>query len=251
MTKLDDNFLEKYSRQIMMNEVGIEGQKRISSSSVSIIGCGGLGTSAAQYLAMSGVSNLTLIDHDHVTLSNLNRQTLFTEKDLGCSKTETLSKRLKEINSNIKIDNSKVRLNENNINKLISKNSIVLDCTDNFQSRFTINNFCHKKKYILVSSALQNFEIQSFIFASWKNKKNPCYNCIFPNYENDDDLSCEQMGIISTVAGLGGIFQATLVLNYLLNLKTNFREFIMFDCLNLNLKKIKIKKNCHCKICVD
>jgi len=249
MRNTEEYFLEKYSRQIIMEQVGFEGQKKINDSSICIIGCGGLGTSAAQYLSMSGIGKLVFIDHDSIVLSNLNRQTLFTDKDIGESKCKVLTKKIKNINKSITVNYYKKKINENNIDQYIENCSIVLDCTDNFESRLIINKFCHNKKKILVSAALQNFDIQAFIFSSWSNKKNPCYKCIFPNLTANENLSCDEMGIIASVAGLGGIIQANLALNYILNLHNNFNELILLDSEKLDIKKIKIEKNKNCEVC--
>ena len=249
MRNREEYFLEKYSRQIIMEKIGVEGQNKINNSSICIIGCGGLGTSAAQYLSMSGIGKLVFIDHDSIVLSNLNRQTLFTEKDIGESKCEVLTKKIKNINKSITVNYYKKKINENNIDQYIKNCSIVLDCTDNFESRLIINKFCHNKKKILVSAALQNFDIQAFIFSSWSSNKNPCYKCIFPNLNTTENLSCEEMGIIASVAGLGGIIQANLALNYILNLHNNFKELILLDSVKLDIKKIKIEKNRNCEVC--
>ena len=249
MRNPEEYFLEKYSRQIIMEQVGVEGQKKINNSSICIIGCGGLGTSAAQYLSMSGVGKLIFIDHDSIVLSNLNRQTLFTEKDIGENKCKVLTKKIKNINKSITVNYYQKKINENNIDQYIENCSIVLDCTDNFESRLIINRFCHKKKKILVSAALQNFDIQAFIFSSWSGKKNPCYKCIFPNLTTTENLGCDEMGIIASVAGLGGIIQANLALNYILNLNNNFKQLILLDSVKLDIKKIKIEKNKNCEVC--
>ena len=224
-------------------------KKKIYNSSICIVGCGGLGTSAAQYLSMSGIGKLVLIDDDLIVLSNLNRQTLFTEKDIGASKCKVLSEKIKNINGSITINYHQKKINESNVDLYLRNCPIILDCTDNFESRLIINKFCHHKKKILVSAALQNFDIQAFIFSSWSNKKNPCYKCIFPSLTSDENLSCDEMGIIATVAGLGGIIQANLALNYILQLNSNFKELILLDSINLDITKIKIEKNKHCKIC--
>ena len=249
MRNPEEYFLEKYSRQIIMEQVGVEGQKKINNSSICIIGCGGLGTSAAQYLSMSGIGKLVFIDHDSIVLSNLNRQTLFTERDIGESKCKVLSKNIQNINKLITINCHQKKLNESNIDKYLGNCSIVLDCTDNFESRIMINKFCHNNKKILVSAALQNFDIQAFIFSSWSSKKNPCYKCIFPNLTTNENLSCDDMGIIAPVAGLGGIIQTNLAINHILNLHDNFRELILLDSIKLDLKRIKIEKNKNCEVC--
>ena len=250
MNNLKDEFLEKYSRQIIIDEVGLKGQKKICNASISIIGCGGLGTSAAQYLSMSGIGSFTLIDNDIISLSNLNRQTLFEEKDIGKKKSFVLANKIFNINSNANIKHVEEKISDKNINSYLQNSHIILDCTDNFESRLIINNFCHHNKKILISASLQNFEIQTFIFASWKNKKNPCYSCVFPDLTNDDETtSCDEMGIIASVAGIGGLLQANLALNYVLGLRQKFDEFILFDSISLDVKKISVKKNSYCKTC--
>ena len=133
MPKLTDKQTEKYSRQIIIEKIGISGQKKILNSSVCIVGCGGLGSSAAQYLSMTGVGNIMLIDSDFINLSNLNRQTLFFEKDIGKYKVEILRKNLKEINPEAEIKVSKKKINKKNIHSYLSSYKIILDCTDNFQ----------------------------------------------------------------------------------------------------------------------
>tara|TARA_B100000963_G_C22564726_1_gene643090 strand:- start:5 stop:760 length:756 start_codon:yes stop_codon:yes gene_type:complete len=250
MNNIKEEFLEKYSRQIIIDEVGMDGQKKICESSISIVGCGGLGTSAAQYLSMSGVGSFTLIDDDEISLSNLNRQTLFDEKDIGRKKSYVLANKICNINNSAKIKHIEEKVSKKNISSCLKDSNIILDCTDNFESRIIINKFCHQNKKILISAALQNFEIQAFIFASWKNKKNPCYKCIFPNLiDSEENIGCDEMGIISTVAGIGGLLQANLALNFILGLRKKFDEFILFDSVSLNIKKILVKKNASCKTC--
>ncbi len=249
MNSFKDDFLERYSRQIIMDQIGVDGQKKIFKSSISIIGCGGLGTSAAQYLAMSGVNSLVLIDDDEISLSNLNRQTLFNEKDIGRKKSKILANKILKINKTLKVKNLEKRITDKNISLFLKDSEIILDCTDNFESRLIINKFCHENKKILISAALQGFEIQAFVFASWKDKENPCYKCVFPDLIDDQNVSCDEMGIIASVAGIGGLFQANLALNYILGLRRNFKEFVLFDSVYLELKKISVKKNPVCKIC--
>ncbi len=250
MKNLSTKKIEKYSRQILMKEVGIDGQKKICRSSICIIGCGGLGTSAAQYLTMTGVENITLIDYDLVELSNINRQTLFFEEDIGLPKIEVLKKKLQKINpeSNIKVKN--VKLTKNNIRKIIGKIPFILDCTDNFKTRYLINEFCFHEKKILISAALQNFDIQVSAFAAWKKKKFPCYHCLFPQKIITNPNNCDTLGVIAYSAGIGGLLQATITVNILISNSTQFfSQLILFDCLNTTFKKIKTFKNQSCKVC--
>ena len=250
MPKLTEKQTEKYSRQIIIEKIGMSGQKKIFNSSICIVGCGGLGSSAAQYLSMTGVGNIALIDHDLINLSNLNRQTLFLEKDIGKYKVDTLQKNLKEINPEAKIEISKRKINKRNIDEYLSPFKIILDCTDNFQSRYLINEYCFKKKKILVSAALQNFDLQASVFSSWKKGQYPCYNCIFPKAHNTINQSCDEQGIAAPVAGFGGVLQAILTIKLIISPSQKiFQELILFDTFERNFQKIKIKRNPECIIC--
>ena len=250
MPKLTDKQTEKYSRQIIIEKIGMRGQEKILKSSVCIVGCGGLGSSAAQYLSMTGVGNIMLIDNDLINLSNLNRQTLFFEKDIGKFKVDTLRKNLQEINPEARIKISKRKISKKNIDNHLSAYKIVLDCTDNFQSRYMINEYCFKKRKILVSAALQNFDLQASVFSSWKKGTYPCYNCIFPKTRNNVGQSCEELGIVSPVAGFGGVLQAMLAIKLIVSSSQKiFQELILFDTFEGNFQKIRTKKNPRCKIC--
>ena len=250
MTELTDKQTEKYSRQIIIEKIGISGQKKILKSSICIVGCGGLGSSAAQYLSMAGIGNIMLIDNDLINLSNLNRQTLFFEKDIGKFKVDTLRKNLQEINPEARIKISKRKISKKNIDNYLSAYKIILDSTDNFQSRYIINEYCFKKKKILVSAALQNFDLQASVFSSWKRGPYPCYNCIFPKTRNNVGQSCAEQGIVSPVAGFGGVLQAMLAIKLIISSSQKiFQELILFDTFEGNFKKIKTKKNPRCKIC--
>ena len=250
MPKLTDKQTEKYSRQIIIEKIGMSGQKKIFNSSICIVGCGGLGTSAAQYLSMTGVGNIMLIDDDLVNLSNLNRQTLFFEKDIGKYKVDTLKGKLQEINPEAKIKISKKKISKKNIDDYLSPYKIILDCTDNFQSRYVINEYCFKKKKILVSAALQNFDLQASVFASWKKGQYPCYNCIFSKASNLVSQSCDEQGIAAPVAGFGGVLQAMLTIKLIISSsKKIFQELILFDTFERNFQKIRIKRSSKCKVC--
>ena len=250
MVKFNDKILEKFSRQIIIDKVGIEGQQKIMESSILIIGCGGLGSSAAQYLAMLGIGQITLVDNDKVSLSNLNRQTLFLEKDLGDNKAVSLAKKLRKINPISKVSYLNLKLSKNNIGKLPSKFDILLDCSDNFETKYLLNKFCIIKKKKFVCAALQNFDVQAHAFCAWKNSTNPCYECLFPKKLNTNSLACDEMGILAPVAGFGGILQAILTLDIILRSDKNiFKEMILFDSFKRNFTKIKTKKNKKCVIC--
>ena len=250
MKDLSKKNFEKYSRQLIMEKVGIKGQKKIMNSSICIIGCGGLGTTTANYLAMTGVQKMLLVDFDIIEISNLSRQLSFLEKDIGKSKAEVLKDNIEKINPDSKIYAVKEEITKKNIHTYANKFEFIIDCTDNFKSKFLINEYCIKKKKILISAALQNFEIQISTFKAWANKNYPCYECIFPKFSNANNMNCDQMGIISPVAGLGGIMQAINVINIILGCDNDiFKELVLFDCFSRNFKKIRVNKNLQCKVC--
>ena len=248
MSKLSNKQIEKYSRQIIIDSFGISGQKKILGTKVLIVGCGGLGTSAAQYLSMAGVKYLGLVDDDSISLSNLNRQTLFTESDIGRKKVEILEKRLKDISPDSSIHKLKIKLNRSNIEEIFSDYEYILDCSDNFKTRFLINEFCFKMKKILVTASLQNFDLQAAILKSWE-ETNPCYECFFPSKNKYSQDSCDQMGIVATVAGIGGALQGQLLINNVLNKNKNFSQIILLSCSEIRMRKIVFHKNENCKIC--
>ena len=234
--------LERYSRQIIIKDIGISGQKKIKNSKVLIVGLGGLGCPVAEYLSRTGVGTIGLIDHDKIDLSNIHRQSMFTTKDIGKFKVDTLKKNLQEINPEAKINIGKKKINKQNIDSHLSPYKIILDCTDNFKSRYLINEYCFKKKKILVSAALQNLDLQASVFSSWKKGQYPCYNCIFPKAHNTINQSCDEQGIAAPVAGFGGVLQAILTIKLLISPSQKiFQELILFDTFERNFQKIKIK----------
>ncbi len=246
---LSDKDLERFSRQIIIDKIGFEGQKKLNNSSILIVGCGGLGTSASQYLAMSGIGKITLLDDDIINLSNLNRQTLFQEKDIGKFKVKVLASRLKKINQNITIKTFCERL-EKSTNHINDSYDVILDCSDNFETRYLINKICFNQKKKLISAALQNFDIQILTFSPWKKKEFPCYECVFPKEKDYLSKNCDQMGILAPIAGMGGVFQALNSIIVILNIDNSiYTEMILFDGLSRMFKKIRIFKNPRCLLC--
>ena len=250
MGVLDQKNLEKYSRQLIIEQIGLEGQKKIFNTSICIVGCGGLGTSVSQYLAMAGIGKFHFIDSDKIELSNLNRQVMYTESDIGKNKAQVLKKYIKKINPQARIIVSKKNVSKNNIKNLLMGFKFIVDCSDNFKTRFLVNEFCFKEKKILISAALQNFDVQISAFKAWSGKYNPCYECVFPKSNDLKNVNCDQMGIVSSVAGFGGVMQSLLIIDIILNCDANiFKELLIFDCFKRNFRKIKITKDNGCKIC--
>ena len=246
--KLSKNQLEKYSRQIILKNIGILGQKKILNSKVLIIGMGGLGCPVAEFLTRSGVGFLGVVDHDLVSLSNIHRQTLYDEKDLGKSKVKVAKKKLNNINSKTKIDIYNLKLNKKKFTKIVKNYDYIVDGTDNFETKFLINDISLKYKKFLVTGAISKFDGHIFTF-DFKNKKNPCLRCFYQEeIISDDILNCEHEGILGTIAGIIGTMQANEILKKILNVGQNLNGFILIiDFLNLNFRKVKFNKRKKCK----
>ena len=246
--KLNKTQIERFSRQIILKNIGILGQKKIIQSKVLIIGMGGLGCPVAEFLARAGVGSLGIVDYDNVNLSNIHRQSLYDNSDLNKSKVSIAKKKLKKINSKTKVICHKVKLNENNFNKIAKNYNYIVDGSDNFKTKFLINDFCIKSKKFLVTGAISKFDGHIFTF-NFKDKKTPCLRCFFQeNKISDDILNCEYEGILGTVAGIIGTIQANEILKQILNIGKNLNGFILIlDLLNLNFRKVKLKKR---KICL-
>ena len=242
-SKLNKNQIERFSRQIILKNIGALGQKRIIQSKVLIIGMGGLGCPVAEFLTRAGVGSLGIVDFDVVDLSNIHRQSLYDTDDLKKSKVVAARKKLKKINSATKINCYKIRLNKNNYKNIIKKYDYIVDGSDNFKTKFLINDFCKLSKKFLVSGAISKFDGHIFTF-DFKNKKTPCIRSFFQEREiSDDILNCEYDGILGTVAGIIGTIQANEVLKKILNIGKNLDGYILIiDLLNLNFRKVKLNK---------
>ena len=242
-TKLSKNEIEKFSRQIILKDVGPLGQKKILSSKVLIVGMGGLGCPAADFLTRSGIGTLGIVDHDIVNLSNIHRQSLYNEKDLKKSKVEIAKKRLNEINSKTKINIFNYKLDKKKFKKIIKNYDYIIDGTDNFESKFLINDLSIKHKKILITGAISKFDGHIFSF-NFKKKNEPCLRDFYQEeIITNDILNCEYEGILGTVAGVVGTMLANEVLKKILKVGKNLNGFIVIlDLLNLNLRKVKINK---------
>ena len=245
--KLNKSFIERYSRQIVLKNIGTLGQKKILSSKVLIIGAGGLGSPVAEFLTRAGVGIIGIVDNDKISLSNIHRQSLYEFSDVGKSKVFIIKKKLNNINKDTKVNIYNFRLNNKNFNKIIKKYDLIVDGSDNFKTKFLLNDFCLKYKKILVTGAISKFDGHIFTF-NFKNKKLPCLRCFFQESEiNEDLLNCESEGILGTVAGIVGMIQANEILKIILNIGKNLNGFILIlDMLNLNSRKAKIKKRKSC-----
>ncbi len=242
--KLSNSDLKKFSRQIIIKKIGINGQKKINNSKILIIGMGGLGCPLLIYLANSGVKNIGIVDDDKITISNLNRQILFGEKDVGKYKVLVAKKKLKLMTNKIKLKVFKVKVNKYNIKTILKNYQIICDGTDNFKTRYLINDYCKKMKKILITAAINKFNGQLFKFDFKKNC--PCFRCYMPEIP-DNELNSEIEGITPPVAGMLGNLQANEVLRTILELKPNSNgNVFIFDGEQVSLRKAKIMKNNKC-----
>ena len=248
-SQLNKKTIERFSRQIVLKDIGTFGQKKILSSKVLIVGVGGLGSPIAEFLSRAGVGSLGIIDDDKVSLSNLHRQSLYNTSDIGKYKVKAAKDKIKKINPSTKVTIYKIRLNNNNFKKIINNYDYVVDGSDNFKTKFLLNDFCLKFKKILVTGAISRFDGHIFTF-NFKDKKISCLRCFFQESEISDDLlNCESEGILGTVAGIIGIMQANEVLKKILKIGKSLDNYILIlDLLNLNFRKVKInkKKDCLC-----
>ena len=240
--------IERFSRQIVLKNIGIIGQKKILSSKVLIVGAGGLGCPAAEYLSRAGIGTLGIIDNDIVSLSNLHRQSFYESSDVGKSKVKIVRDKIKLINSNTKVKIYKFKLNNMNFKKIINNYDYIVDGTDNFETKFLLNDYSLKFNKFLVTGAISKFDGHIFTF-EFKNKKIPCLRCFFQDLETSENLlDCESEGVLGTVAGIVGTIQAHEVLKNILNIGKNLNSYILIlDLLNLNFRKAKIKKR---KVCL-
>jgi len=239
--------IERFSRQIILKNIGIFGQKKIQQAKVLIIGAGGLGCPVAEFLTRAGVGVIGIVDNDSVSLSNIHRQSLYNNNDLKKSKVKCAKIKLNKINSKTSIKVYNTRLDEKNAANLINQYDFIVDGSDNFKTKFLINKFSLKLKKYLVVGAISKFDGHIFTY-NFNNKKIPCLKCFFQEDEiTDEILNCEHEGVLGTVAGTIGLLQANEVLKQILNIGKNLdSQILILDLLNLNLRKVKIKKNKKC-----
>jgi adenylyltransferase/sulfurtransferase len=238
-----DNF-KRFEKQIILKKIGVGGQKKLLSSNVLVVGAGGLGCPLITYLTASGVGTIGIIDFDKVEISNLNRQITFEMGDLGKFKVDQAKKRMNKINKKIKIITFNKKLTFQNIKKIFSRFDIICDGTDNFNTRYLINDYCKKNKKILISAAISKFNGHLFKF-NFKNK-GPCFRCFMPEIP-DTKNNCQTEGVFSPVAGIMGSLQANEVLKTILNLKDDLvNQILIFDSLKTKFRTSKIAINQKC-----
>ena len=234
--------LLRYSRQIILKDIGIIGQKKIKNSKVLIVGIGGLGCPVADLLTRAGVGTIGIIDYDKINLSNIHRQTLFSAEDVGKFKVKIAKKKLNLINKEVKINIYNQKAEEKILKKIINNYEIIIDGSDNFKTKFLLNKISLKNKKKLIIGAISKFDGHIFAF-NFSEKKSPCLKCFYQIEPSDEILNCETEGIVGTTSNIVGAIQANEVLKTILNIKNNLKSNILIlDLLNLNFRKVFYKK---------
>ena len=238
----------RYSRHLIMPEVGLEGQKAIKSSSVLIIGAGGLGSPSATYLAAAGVGRIGIVDFDTIDKSNLHRQILYSEQDVGKSKAEVAKERLLKVNPNISIELHKVRLDSSNALGILKNYDIIMDGTDNFPTRYLVNDACVLLGKPNVYASIFRFEGQASVFYA---KEGPCYRCLYPEPPPPGLVpSCAEGGVLGVLPGIMGSIQAAEAIDLILGKGTPLiGRLLLFDALDMKFRELKLRKNPECPIC--
>jgi adenylyltransferase/sulfurtransferase len=247
---MNDNQLLRYSRQIMLPACDIEGQQKLLSAKVLIIGAGGLGSPAAMYLAAAGIGNITIYDNDVVDLSNLQRQISHNTPDIGIDKVISTQQTLNKINPDINVRAVKQKLLGDILLAEVLIADVVLDCSDNFSTRFAVNQACVTHKTALVSGAAIRFEGQVSVFTPGTDNS-PCYNCLY-NSDGEELQNCATNGVIAPITGIIGSIQALETIKLILSAGEPLRgRLLLLDGLTMEWKTMKLKKNPACQTCGD
>jgi len=241
--------IDRYSRQIILKKVGAVGQKKLLKSSVLIVGAGGLGSPIAIYLAALGIGKIGIVDKDNVEISNLSRQIIFTTSDIKKNKSYVAVNKLRKINPGLHLQSFNKNLTMKNINQVAKNFDLIVDGSDNFRTRFLINDYCLENQKILVSGAISKFEGQVYTF-NFSKKKSPCLRCFIPQMpENPDVNNCEYEGVLGTLGGIIGSIQANEVIKEILGIgDTLCGQILIIDALKLTFRKVKLNKrsDCYC-----
>jgi molybdopterin/thiamine biosynthesis adenylyltransferase len=246
---MNDEQLLRYSRHLLLEEIDVAGQEKLLQSHILVIGAGGLGSAAAPYLAAAGVGHISLIDHDCVELTNLQRQIMHTEDRVGKSKVTSGKQFLQSLNSGIAIETIEAKATAALLDELLPSVDVVLDCTDNFSTRHLINASCVVHQTPLVSGSALRFDGQISVFDP-KNATSPCYACIFSPDESFEEVNCASMGIFSPLVGIIGAMQAAQALQLLIGFgEPLIGRMLLWNGRNTQIDEIHIARNPDCQVC--
>lgn len=246
---MDDSQLLRYSRHILLDEIGVEGQQRILEASVLVVGLGGLGSAASLYLATAGVGHLTLVDHDIVDLTNLQRQIAHTQARVGQPKVESARQALLAINPELTITTLQERVNAPRLHTLVASVDVVLDCSDNFQTRQALNAACVANSVALVSGAAIRFDGQLAVYDP-RRQDSPCYACVFPPNSDLEETRCATMGVFAPLVGIIGSMQAAEALKLITHAGSPaVGRLLMLDGRDMRWTDIGLPRAPDCPVC--
>lgn len=246
---MNDAQLLRYSRHILLDEIGIEGQTKLLSSHALIVGAGGLGSPAALYLGSAGVGHITVVDDDLVDATNLQRQIAHKQSSIGLFKAESSRQAIADINPNVQVTSVTARADDALLGELVAQADVVIDCTDNFTTRHAINRACVKHLKPLVSGAAIRFDGQVTVYDP-RSKSSPCYACVFPETETYDETRCATMGVFAPLVGIIGSVQAAEALKLLCGVgDTLAGRLLMLDGRSMGWSEINMPRNAECGVC--
>jgi molybdopterin-synthase adenylyltransferase len=246
---MNDNQLLRYSRHILLPQIEYAGQEKLIKSHALIVGAGGLGAPAALYCAASGVGKLTICDFDNVDLTNLQRQIIHTTASIGTNKALSAKQTIYVINPEVVVETIQQKSSEAEFEQLASEADVVIDCSDNFATRYALNRVCFKLKKPLVSGAAVNFEGQITVF-DFRNQASPCYHCLFPDTGSDQEMRCTENGVFAPLVGMIGTTQAAEALKLLMNIGESLQgRLLLLDVLSMEWRTIKLTRDPKCVVC--
>ena len=246
---MNDNQLLRYSRHILLPQIGYEGQDKLVNSHALIVGAGGLGAPVALYLAAGGVGKLTICDFDVVDLTNLQRQIIHTTQSVGLNKALSAKQTLQTINPEAIVETVQQKSTEEAFTALINNVDVVIDCSDNFATRYALNRICFKLNKPLVSGAAIGFEGQITVY-DFRNEVSPCYHCLFPDTGENSETRCADNGVFAPLVGMIGTAQAAEAMKLLLGVGKSLQgRLLLLDALAMEWREIKLKRDAACKVC--
>ena len=250
MTALSDSELDRYARHIVLREIGGEGQRRLLAARIAIVGAGGIGAPAIQYLAAAGVGTLKVVDDDDVTLDNLQRQLLFGTEDVGRPKVEVAAEAVARLNPGVRFLGERERLTPGNAGTLLADVDLVLDGSDNFATRLAVSDHCTRARLPLVSAAIGQFQAQIGTFRGWETDK-PCYRCFVGDaFDAEDCDSCSELGVLGAMVGIAGSWAGMEAIRQIVGFGADQAgKLHLFDGLNASMRTIRIAKDPACSAC--
>lgn len=243
--------LERYSRHIILPEIGGAGQQALKKARVLVIGAGGLGSPLLLYLAAAGIGVIGIVDDDTVSLSNLQRQVLHGTEDIGRKKTESAAVGVAALNPHVRVIEHTERLTPENADRLIGGYDVVADGSDNFDTRFLVNDTCYRLKKTLVTAAILRFDGQLSTFKAYRGEPHPCYRCVFPEPPPPGSVpACSEAGVLGALGGVMGSLQALEVVKELLELGDSLSgRLLLYDALRGDIRTVKLRRDPHCRTC--